>query len=396
MDNSINVFILGSRGYTKKYGGWETLVHGLIDNKIDKRIKYFVYEPVNDKKDEGIFKIDNITCIKLYVKQTGSYQMIFFDIKSLKHVRKYIKKNCLNNCIVLNLGPRTPYMWLTRGKFKRNNIVLMQNPGGVEWKRPKWGKIAQLYIYITAYLTGIASDNIICDSEGIREIYNELVKSKKHKKDFAAYGIYPIENFNPPKSDKIIDYFSKFGIKENQYYLIINRFMPENSYELILSEFVKSTTKRELVLVTNIDKENDFYQKLNKKIPFSNDHRIKFVGTLYDNEILTYLRLHAFAYINGHTLGGTNPGLLEAMYTTGCVLAYDVVFSREACSDYAIYFDKKNTLTDAINKVENMPSETKEQLIVNARKRMMDLYNWHVITEKYETIFINSLKEKTK
>lgn len=388
----INVFIIGARGYTKKYGGWETLVHGIIDNQIDKSIKYYVFEVVSKKEEEKIFEIDGITCIRFYVKQTNAFQMIFGDIIATKYAVKYIKQHKLDNPILLELGARIgPILWIMRPYIKNSHAVIMENPGGVEWKRPKWGKIGQIYQYISCYFTGIASDYIVSDSEGIRDIYRKMVKSDKHIKEYAAYGVYPIRDYYPEKTGKIEQYFKEHGIDEDNYYLIINRFMPENSYELILSEFVKSTTKKKLVLVTNIDKENTYYKELAQKIPFESDERIKFVGTMYDPDILLYLRIHAFAYINGHTLGGTNPGLLEAMYSTGFVLAYDVVFSREVCGDYAIYYDTNHLLRDAMGEAEALPKQNKDEIIACARKRMSDKYSWHDVTDKYEQIFRESV-----
>ena len=392
----INVFIIGSRGYTKRYGGWETLVHGLVDNQINPNIHYYIYEVVSDKKDEGIFEIDTITCIKLFVKTKKSgFQMIFCDAKALFHATKYIKKNKIENPILLTLGARVgPLLWLFQSHFKSSKAVIMDNPGGVEWKRPKWGLIGEWYTYLSCYFTGIASDNIVCDSEGIRTIYKKMIKSPKHIKDFAAYGVYPIKDYDPPKTKEIQDYFERFDIKENDYYLIINRFMPENSYELILSEFLQSDTKKKLVLVTNIDTEKKYYDKLQSKLHFQNDPRIIFVGTLYNSDILLYLRLHAFCYINGHTLGGTNPGLLEAMFSTGFVMAYDVVFSREVCDEYAFYFDEKNKMRDTIKKVESIDDKKRKQIVQKARKRMANLYSWNKITSEYEEIFEKAITKR--
>jgi len=387
----IDVFIIGSRGYTKKYGGWETLVHGLIDNKIDQGINYYVYEVVDNKEDAGILRIDGITCIKLYIKAKNGFQMIFGDIKALIHSVKFIKLNNIEKPILLTLGARIgPFIWFLRPYIKASKIIIMDNPGGIEWKRPKWGIIGEVYSFISCFFTAKASDYIVCDSEGIRAIYNNMVKTKKQKKEFAAYGVYPIQNY-PVKTDKIKKYLEHYGIKENDYYLIINRFMPENSYELILEEFINSRTKKDLILVTNIDKERTYYTKLAKLISFEKDTRIKFVGTMYDSDILLYLRLNAFGYINGHTLGGTNPGLLEAMATTGFVIAYDAVFSREVCGDYAFYFDKKKSLCDLLESVEEVDKENRLEIICKSRARMEEMYSWHDITEKYELFFKESV-----
>jgi rhamnosyltransferase len=115
---------------------------------------------------------------------------------------------------------------------------------------------------------------------------------------------------------------------------------------------------------------------------------------MYDIEILNYLRQEAFAYINGHTLGGTNPGLLEAMASTSVVLAHDNVFSREACGDYAIYYDKKHSLCDALRECELMSNEERNVLIQESRKRMAVKYCWKDITKSYENLFESAIEIK--
>ena len=108
------------------------------------------------------------------------------------------------------------------------------------------------------------------------------------------------------------------------------------------------------------------------------------------------MRQNAFAYINGHTLGGTNPGLLEAMATTSVILAYDVVFSREVCGEYAFYYDKKHTMRQAMKECENISIEERNQLIVNSRSRMKEKYDWVDIAKGYEKIFVKAINKKKR
>lgn len=392
----INVFIIGARGYTKKYGGWETLVHGLIDNQVDSNIKYHVYEVVDSKNEEKICDIDNVECIMLSsITNKSGYKMIFFDWIAFKHLFKYIKEKQIENPVVLYLGARIgPMLLIMKHRLNKMQIALLENPAGIEWKRPKWGKIAQLYTFISSYLTAKVSDYVISDSEGIRDIYCKMIKSSKPIEEFVAYGSYPPEPLEDVIPNKVKTYFEKNKIRAGKYYLIVNRFMPENSYELILSEYVKSNTDKDLILVTNYETEIEYYEELKAKIPFESDKRIKFVGTMYDTEILNYLRQNAYGYINGHTLGGTNPGLLEAMASTGIVLAYDVVFSREVCGDYAIYYDLKNLLRNAIERCDNMSYEDRNVMIQEAQKRMQEKYSWIDIAKGYERIFREAVKLK--
>lgn len=393
----LNVYIIGARGYTKKYGGWETLVHGLIDNQIDKTIKYHVFEIVSNKAEQGSFDIDGIECIKLFEKAKGGFQMIFADMKAFKYVKKVTSLKSVDNPVILYLGARIgPFQWISQKSYRKKGIVVLENPAGLEWKRPKWGIIGSLYQYISCYFTASASDYIVCDCEAMRSVYNKMVKHSRHPKEFIAYGAYPAVVLDKKMPQIVCDFFNKNGIFPNNYYLIINRFMPENSWELILKEFLKSNTKKDFVIISNIDKEYKFYNKLKKKLHFDKDRRIKFVGTTYDKDILAYIRQNAFAYFNGHTVGGTNPGLLEAMSTTGFVLARDCVFSREVCGDCAMYFDdsESNCLSNVIKKAEAMDAESVEKMKISAKDRMRKMYNWSDITAKYERLFKRVIEER--
>ncbi len=393
----IDVFIIGARGYVKKYGGWETLVHGLVDNQIDNSIKYHIFEIVTDKKETGSVIIDGIECIRICEKAKGGFQMIFADIKAFKSVKTIVTKNQIKNPIILYLGARIgPIQWLMQRSLRKKGIVTLENPAGLEWKRPKWGIIGSLYQYISCYFTAISSDYIVCDCEAMRRVYDKMVKNSKHPKEFIAYGSYPADILDGKMPPIVDDFFKKHSITPNQYFLIINRFMPENSWELILKEYMKSSTKRDFVIISNIDKESKYYNKLKKKLKFDTDKRIKFVGTTYDKEILSYVRQNAYGYFNGHTVGGTNPGLLEAMSTSGFILARDCVFSREVCGECALYFDDSdvNSLSKVIERSESISKERIERIKKNAKQRMKELYDWKDVASKYEHLFHKAIDER--
>lgn len=392
----INVFITGARGYIKMYAGWTALVHGLCENQQNADIQYWIYEVTDCKnEDNQVVDYQNVKVIKRYVDGNGGMAMIKYDYRNAKHAIKFIKENKIENPIILFLGLRIgPLAYLMRHKMKKTGAVVMENAAGVEWKRPKWGKIAQIYMRLSAYFMARACDYLICDAEAIKDIYDRMIKSSRPHKLFIPYGSYPAIEIQDEYPQKVKEYFEKHGIIPNEYYVIVNRFVPENSYELILSQFVESKTKKDLILVTNNDKEHDYYNELAGKIPFEKDSRIKFVGTMYDKDILNYLRQNAFGYINGHTLGGTNPGLLEAMASTGFVLAHNNVFSKEVCNDLAIYYDKDHSLCNAIEKAESLTNQERERIKIESRKRMSDKYDWKDVAASYEQLFEKAIKER--
>ena len=390
----INVFIIGARGYIKKYAGWSALIHGICSNRTNKDIRYHIYEVADSINEEGTVYVDGITVIKRYVNLSKNNAMIISDAKNIFHAVKHIKKNKIENPIILFLGLRIGVLaYLIRPYIKSCGAIIMENAAGVEWKRPKWGMLAQLYMRISAFFMACSTDYLICDAAEILNIYNKMIPFKRPTKKYIAYGSYPSEILDVKMPQKVKEYFDNWKIKTGEYYLIVNRFMPENSYNLILQGFINSDSKKDLILVTNHDKEFKYYNELAKKIPFEMDKRVKFVGTLYDNEILNYLRQNAFAYINGHTLGGTNPGLLEAMASTGLVLAHDNIFSREVCENMAFFYKDDQDLDKLIKDVESLDINIRNDIILRSKKHMLNKYSWDKITLQYENLFENSIKK---
>jgi len=384
-----NVFILGSRGYSTNYGGWETLLHGLLDNWKNKDTNFFVFEIINLKIDQGIEIINGVTCIRIYVKSKSNLAMMIFDYKSTLYTLKYLKNNNLDNPIIYYLGMRIgPLVYFLRPFLKKYNTTLVENTAGLEWKRAKWNRLVNVYNYISAYFMAKSMDYLICDSKEMVNVYNRMIKTRRPIKKYISYGSYKFEGVSDQMPIKVKNYFKKFDIAKDGYYLVVNRFVPENSYELIIKEFLISKTSKDLILVTNINKEHKFYEKLKRKYDFIEDKRIKFVGTMYDKDILIYLRAYAFAFINGHTCGGTNPGLLEAMSITNLNLVRDVNFSRETAGRTVKYFtDEFGLLSNLIDTVEKMTQKEIDYYGMLAKERVHENYSWNFIVDEYENFF---------
>lgn len=384
------IFIIGARGYTFKYGGWETFVRGLIDNWKDSKYTFYIFEKANNKNDEGIVEVrDNVNLIKTFVDDTGGFTMMKYDYLATKFVINFLKNNQIINPIVYYLGLRIgPYVYIKRRKLKKLNATIIENAAGLEWKRTKWNFMVQIYLWFSAYFMAKASDYLVCDSEGILSEYNKMIRGKRPKKLFIPYGTYTETNKVVLKTEKSVKLFNDFNIKEDEYYLIVSRFVPENSYELILSEFLYSNTDKDLVLVTNHKTELNYYNKLLSKLAFNLDKRIKFVGPIYDTDTLNYIRANARGYINGHTLGGTNPGLLEAMSIVNVNIVYDVIFARQVGMDAVLYYDKNKTkLRDIISQTDMLKEKEIIELGNKAKQRMIDHYSWDLIVQKYKSFF---------
>lgn len=390
-----NVFIIGARGYTKKYGGWEALVHGLLDNWSDQSVHFYVFEITNSPCEERTIEINpHITCIIRYIKQTGNSAMVFFDYQCTNYAYNFVKKNSIECPIFYYLGSRVgPYIYLIKGKLHRAGITILENPAGLEWKRAKWKKVVQLYVKNAAYMMANATDYLICDSKEIQKIYKSIVKNKKTTSLYIAYGCYDLPIVD--KSIEAEEFCKKWDIRPKNYYLIVGRFIPENNYEMMFKGFIESSSKHDLLVICNYKTENqDFYNEIKQSTKFENDPRIKMVGTVYDTDVLNWLRQNAVAYIHGHSVGGTNPGLLEAMSATDVNLLNGVPFNREVGEDAAMYFDNAHELADLIKKVDMMDPEDVKSAGARSKARMQSAYSWSFIVEEYRKLFHNILNKQ--
>ena len=156
----------------------------------------------------------------------------------------------------------------------------------------------------------------------------------------------------------------------------------------MISEFMRSNSKRDFAIITNLN--DKFLDELENKLHYKSDKRIKFVGTVYDQELLMKIRENAYAYFHGHEVGGTNPSLLEALSSTDLNLLLDVGFNREVAEDSALYWNKtKGNLARLIDKVDTLPVEKINELSMRSTKRIVEFYNWDYICKQYYLAFID-------
>lgn len=382
-----NIIIIGARGYKASYGGWETFVTNLIANYQDKNVKFHVPELTTDKKEKNkIVEKDKVSCLQVYSPSAGFITMFIYAIKALFKINKYIKKQKLENVIVYVLGCRMgPFYHALVRPLKKQGIKIYLNPDGLEWKREKWAWWIKQCFKISEYCMVKNSDAIISDSKAIKDYIDNRYKKFHKESHFIAYGAYL--NQTGSKNKTVNEVFKKYKIKENNYYLIVGRFVPENNYELIIKEFMKSDTKKDLVIVSNVE-ENKFYNDLKAKTNFQKDKRIKFVGSIYDEEALIYIRENAYAYIHGHSAGGTNPSLLEALATTKVNILFNAVYNVEVGMTSCLYFSKKeNDLKKIIERADSL----EEKMIVKysklAKERINEEYTWKIVVDKYKKVW---------
>ena len=380
-----DIFIIGSRGLPAQYGGFETFVEKLISHKVSPAIRYHV-ACLSDESTGRHFDYKGADCFTVNPPKLGPARVIAYDMMAINYSLKLIKKEGIQAPIFYILG-NTIGAFIVHFAKKIQSIggILLVNPDGLEWKRAKWSKPVQSYLkYSEKEMTKYAN-LIISDNRGIETYIQNTYPWARTT--FIAYGTDLSKTTLTAEDDPVRDWYQKWQTQEKDYYLILGRFVPENNYETAIREFMKSSTERDLVIICNHE-GNAYFDELRQITGFDKDKRVKFVGTVYDQDLLKYIRNQAFAYIHGHEVGGTNPGLLEALAQTDLNLIYNVDFNHQVAQETALYWNKEDgNLSQLIDSVDGKVSF--EDLGNAAKANMKENYTWEKIVGEYEELFLS-------
>ncbi|MBS7182022.1 MAG: DUF1972 domain-containing protein [Eubacterium sp.] len=386
-----HVFIVGCKGIPTRYGGFETFVDKLTEYRTDENIQYHVARILDDKEydpQNTEYQYNNAHCFDIKQRTGGPARAIFYDIDAIKYCINFIKEHNIKDPIVYVLACRIgPFIGGLKKKIHKLGGKLYVNPDGHEWKRAKWSAPVRKYWKLSEKLMVKHADFLVCDSLGIESYIKEDYKKYSPKTTFIAYGAETSASTLKDDDKKVLNWYGKFNIEPKNYYLILGRFVPENNFEVMIKEFMKSKTKKDLVIITGYEGVG-LYDELKEKTHFDKDKRIKFVGTVYDQQLLKKIREDAYGYLHGHSVGGTNPSLLEALGRTDLNLLFDVCFNREVGQDGAKYWTKEyGLLAQMLERADKMSAEEIEELGTKAKERIDKYYSWEYITKRYEELF---------
>ena len=387
--SAICVFIVGAKGMGN-YGGYETFVDKLTEyHKDQDEIKYHVAWKADNYEE---FERNNARCFNVKVPNIGPAQAIYYDVKALSMCCKYVRERNIHNFIVYILACRIgPFMGHFVRKIHKLGGVVYVNPDGHEWMRAKWSAPVRKYWKISEQLMVKYADLLICDSINIEKYIKKTYKKYHPKTTFIAYGAETRKSKLKDDDEKLLSWYKEKGLKKKEYYLVVGRFVPENNYETMIKEFMRSNSKKDFAIITNVN--DKFLSELEAKLHFKKDPRIKFVGTVYDKELLMKIRENAYGYFHGHEVGGTNPSLLEALGSTDLNLLLNVGFNSEVAEDSALYWTKaENDLASLINKTDNMTEKEIAEFGRKSTERIEENYSWEAITDSYKKVFIKEKK----
>ena len=357
----MKIGILGTRGIPNTYGGFEQFAQYLAEGLVEKGHAVFVYNSSTHSYKQPFWKgVQIIHCVDPENK-IGTAGQFIYDFNCLRDAARR------NFDILLHLGYTSNSIW---HRYWPKNAINIINMDGLEWKRAKYNKLTQRFLKWAESLAANHADVLIADSIGIRDhIQNEYQKAAF----YIPYGAEIPENFSTSP-------LSKLNLEANKYYLLVARMEPENNIETIIQGYKQSEQHYPLIIVGST--QNKYGQFLLKK--YSSEF-IQFPGAIYDQSIVNALRHFSSIYFHGHSVGGTNPSLLEAM-ACGChIAAHKNAFNTAILTNCASYFSTAEDVKKIVNQPLNGPIaiDRKQQNLEKIRKT----YNWEKIINDYEGIF---------
>lgn len=363
----MKVAILGTRGIPNNHGGFEQFSEYLSRHLVESGHEVYVYNSHNHPYTEKIWQ--GVHLIHKYDPEfkLGTFGQFIYDFNCILDSRNR------NFDIILQLGYTSSSVW---GWMLPRNSIIATNMDGLEWKRSKYSKYVQMFLKHAEKWAVKTSDHLIADSIGIK---NYLETKYKREAQFIAYGAHL---FDLAEKGILADY----DLEPFLYNMLIARLEPENNIETILDGVVKSSTNK-LFLV--IGKHNTKYGEY-LKTKYKKSKTIKFMGGIYNQEHLNNLRYWSNIYFHGHSVGGTNPSLLEAMATNCFIVAHDNIFNRSVLQSNALYF---STAKD-ISRFLNLEKSDYNELVVNNRKAIETQYSWPLINRQYEEFLVSKCLQK--
>ncbi len=355
---NLRIAILGTRGIPNQYGGYEQAVSFLAPGLAERGHSVTVYNSLRHPWQEKTWNGVTIVHAKDPENQIGSAGQFIYDLNCIRHARKK------NFDIILMMGYTSSSVW---GRFYPQQPVIIAHMDGLEWKRSKYTRPVQRFLHYAEKLAIQYSDHYIADSPVIRDYLQE-----KYKVDacYIPYGAVIHEKAEPWHP-------ARFGLEPGKYSMLLARMEPENNIEMILDGFAESGVAEKFLVTGNT--ENRFGKRMLKK--YGRHESILFSGPLFDAPALHSLKYYSRLYFHGHSVGGTNPSLLEAMASRALVAAHDNPFNRAVTGGDAFYFASAAEVSRLLQTVQK---ERESGKLDKNQQKIRETFNWPVVTKQYD------------
>lgn len=361
---TLRIGILGTRGIPNNYGGFEQVAGYLSKGLVDKGHEVSVYNSHNHPYQEKNW--NGVRIIHCYDPEylVGTAGQFVYDFNCIMDARKR------RFDVLLLLGYTSSSVW---GLLYPPHSVIISNMDGLEWKRSKYSKPVQHFLKYAEKLAVKFSDFHIADSIVIKQYLDQKYRINCR---YIPYGA-------EISKDGKMHFQNDLGLSKHEYFLLMARMEPENNVELILDGFRNSRTEKKFVVIG--DTQNRFGNYLVKK--FKSDNRIHFAGSIFNKEKVQHLTSHSSIYFHGHSVGGTNPSLLEAMADQAFIAAHDNPYNKAVLNGDATYFSSSEDVRTLIDKVEK--GEVKTTGVRSNLCKIKERFNWQMIVDEYEEFMIS-------
>jgi glycosyltransferase involved in cell wall biosynthesis len=365
----MKIAILGTRGIPNHYGGFEQFAEYLSKGLVELGHSVYVYNPHNHVYQKKSW--NGVQVLHQFDPEykIGTVGQFIYDFNC-------IIDSCKRNFdIILQLGYTSSSVW---GWLLPKQSVVITNMDGLEWRRTKYSKTVQRALKYAEKWAIETSDHLIADSIGIQ---NYLMKNYNVNSFYIPYGAFLFQSPDPVA-------ITPYHLQPYTYDMLIARLEPENSIEAILQGVTDSKSSRPFLVIGNYTSTYGTYLKAK-----FTDTRIRFMGAIYDISVLNNLRYFSNLYFHGHTVGGTNPSLLEAMASAALICANDNEFNRSILGSDAYYFTDSVSVQKVLESVTKKNGREEDKIDQNIKK-IKQLYSWDKIIRDYEQFMEQCLQQK--
>ncbi|WP_320913620.1 DUF1972 domain-containing protein [Phocaeicola sp.] len=375
----MKIAFVSTRGIPNNYGGFEQFAEYISVGMAQRGHEVVVYSPKFHPYQESTYK--GVRIKHIYSPETwmgSSVGSFFYDFASLRDALKKEDFDIIYEAGYTSIIPA--YIWFNVKKRKRP--IFTTNMDGLENKRSKFSPMVRRFLDWEEKMAVKYSHYLIADNMGIHDYYKE--KYGKESK-FLAYGADIHDDFKA-------EYLEEFGLKSEEYNILIARLEPENNIVMAIEGYLhsKENGRRPLIVVgkTNTPHGKELVEK------YGNERNVEFVGGIYDFKKLDSVRHFSKAYFHGHSVGGTNPSLLEAM-AAGCfIFAHDNIFNRAVLKENAFYYPSADKVTEYLNRIDTIAEGSKIQYTARNIEVIRNEYSWESLIDKHEKYFYWLLSQK--
>ncbi|MGB9371785.1 MAG: DUF1972 domain-containing protein [Halobacteriota archaeon] len=371
------IALLGSRGIPAKYGGFETFAERVAPALAAEGREVWVSCEGTARPRPAEYK-----GVKLFYFPLKPFRRVFYE--TIYDIYSLVRASLTCDCVIM-LGYGAGFFFFIPKLFRKKIAV---NVDGREWTREKYNSLEKTALHVNELFALRYADAAIADARAIQAY---LEASRARGATFIPYGVDVSANvqWDPSRLRALPGDLDHLEIGE--YFLIVARLERENNISTMIEGFLAARTDKKLIIVGDfLDAryEGGIHALI---VEHRGQDRVTFSGGIYEKDILTMLRQHCFAYLHGHSAGGTNPSLLEAMIARNLIIAHDNPYNREVCDRFALFFNDPVSLRTLIESVVDQP-EAYDALRDGAFDRAKNEYAWDRVFREYEALLDGVLR----